>query len=319
MSGRIFKFAILAMMVLAFQPMPVHAAPWTPSGPIKMLIAFRAGGGVDTQARLIAEELESRKGWKIIPENVTGKGGANMARSLKDEPPDGLTIGMTVTEGISYSSMATRKAGYSPEDFTYLTTTCGSQMGLFAKASRGWETLADVIAAARAGEKITVGAMSPRLADATYLISKANGIDLTIVMVKGGKGGLNGVVADDLDLSWGAGPQSKGVAAGDLVHLVSGETAPLAISPSAPLLSEFGVPYDFGAKFMFVAPAGLPEDARTALTDAIIEVVSDPDTKVHQFIEKAFAGVQIIKGEELAAFMYDLVVQDEEILEKSSQ
>ena len=232
MLGRILEYAILAM-VLASSATLVHAAQWSPPGPIKMLIGFRAGGGVDTQARLIAEELEARKGWKVIPENVAGKGGANMARALKSEPADGLAIGMTVTEGISYSSMATRKAGYTPKDFTYLTTTCGTQTALFGKTSRGWKTLADVIAAAKAGEKITVGAMTPRLADATYLIGEANGIELTTVMVKGGKGGLNGVVADDLDLGWGAGPQNKGVAAGDLVNLVSAETEPLAISRHA--------------------------------------------------------------------------------------
>ena len=103
------------------------------------------------------------------------------------------------------------------------------------------------------------------------------------------------------------------------MNLVSAETKPLAVSPSAPPLSKFGVPYDFGAKFLFVAPAGLPDNARTALTEAIIEVVSDPKTKVHQFIKKAFAGVQIIKGKELTEFMKNLVVQDRDILDKSSE
>ena len=318
MLSRILKSGVVAVALVSCNTLAL-ADQWKPSGPIKMLIAFRAGGGVDTQARLIAEELKVRKGWNVIPENVAGKGGANMARALKGEPADGLTIGMTVTEGISYSSMAARKAGYTPKDFTYLTTTCGTQTALFAKSSRGWKTLADVIAAVKAGKKITVGAMSPRLADATYLIGKANGVDLTTVMVKGGKGALNGVIADDLDLGWGAGPQNKGVAAGDLVNLVSAETKPLAVSPSAPPLSKFGVPYDFGAKFLFVAPAGLPDNARTALTEAIIEVVSDPKTKVHQFIKKAFAGVQIIKGKELTEFMKNLVVQDRDILDKSSE
>ena len=46
--------------------------------------------------------------------------------------------------------------------------------------------------------------------------------------------------------------------------------------------------------------------------------MTDPDTKVHQFINKAFAGVKIIRGDELTEFMDELVVQDEEILEKSS-
>ena len=79
------------------------AAEWAPPGPIKLMIAFRAGGGADTQARLIAEALEAELGWKFIPEQVTGKGGINMAAALKDQPNDGTVIGMGVTETFGYN------------------------------------------------------------------------------------------------------------------------------------------------------------------------------------------------------------------------
>ena len=46
---------------------PVRA-DWAPEGPITLLIGLAAGGGADTQARLIAEEIEARTGWRIIPE-----------------------------------------------------------------------------------------------------------------------------------------------------------------------------------------------------------------------------------------------------------
>ncbi len=309
----------IAAMAIAASITTAMAADWAPSGPIKLMIAFRAGGGVDTQARLIAADLQTRHGWTVIPENLAGKGGAIMARALKGEPADGLTIGMTVTEALTYSSIASRNAGYSATDFTMLTTTTGSQMGLFAKTARGWKTLSDLIAAAKGGQKITLGAMSPRLADGAYILAKENGIKFTTVMVKGGKGALNGVLADDLDVGWGAGPQNKSVVSGDLVNLVSGESTPLKVSPHAPLLSEFGVPYIMGAKFMFVAPKGLPEGARKVLTDAIVEIVSDPSTKVNAMINKAFSGVETISGTDLDKFMASLSDQDEALLDASSQ
>ncbi len=318
MFYRFIKTGIV-IATLAASITVTNATEWSPSGPIKLMIAFRAGGGVDTQARLIAGDLQERHGWKIIPENLAGKGGAIMARALKGEPADGLTIGMTVTEAITYSSIASRNAGYSVDDFTMLTTTTGSQMGLFAKTSRGWKTLPDLIAAIKGGQKITLGAMSPRLADGAYILARENGIDFTTVMVKGGKGALNGVLADDLDVGWGAGPQNKSVLAGDLVNLVSGESKPLKVSPDAPLLADFGVPYIMGAKFMFVAPAGLPEDARKVLTDAIIEVVSDPGTKVNAMINKAFSGVETISGSDLDKFMATLSAQDQALLDASSE
>jgi len=69
------------------------------SSPLGTVLAARAGlVAASSQARLIATELEKTKGWKIIPQNVTGKGGAVMARKLKSQPNDGLTIGIAVTE-----------------------------------------------------------------------------------------------------------------------------------------------------------------------------------------------------------------------------
>ena len=69
---RLFIPIIAALALLAG---PAHAE-WAPKGPIKFWIGFGAGGGTDTQARALAEELEALKGWRIIPENKAGGGGA---------------------------------------------------------------------------------------------------------------------------------------------------------------------------------------------------------------------------------------------------
>ena len=99
------------------------AADWAPPGPVKMLIAFGAGGGADTQARMIASALEDKLGWKFIPEQATGKGGLNMLTALAKEPADGTAIGMAVTESLGYNLKAA-KTELTPADFTGLSTTC---------------------------------------------------------------------------------------------------------------------------------------------------------------------------------------------------
>jgi len=121
-------FAAVAAIGLGFTaPAGAEAAShaWKPAGPIKMLIAFRAGGGADTQARMIAEELEARHGWKVIPEQLTGKGGANLAAAMKDMPNDGTVIGMAVTETFGYNMVSAKRAAYAQADFTPLSTTAG--------------------------------------------------------------------------------------------------------------------------------------------------------------------------------------------------
>ena len=230
------------------------------------MIAFKAGGGTDTQARMIAEELEARHGWKVIPENVTGKGGANMARALKGQAADGTVLGMVVTETFGYNMVvAGDKAGYAQSDFTPLVTTAGFQMGVVSLTSKGWNTWSDVVDAAKGGQEIRFGSMSPKLADLAYLLGEASGIDLNIVSVKGGKGVMNGVNAGDLDVGWMAGIQTKHVVAGDMVNLASGLSSKLNVSPNAPTLAELGVPYNADGYWVFMAPAGLPDDARDAI------------------------------------------------------
>ena len=135
---------LAGIVALTFLATSTVHAEWKPKGPITILIGFAAGGGTDTQARLIAAELEKTRGWKIIPQNMPGKAGGIMARKLKNMPADGLSIGMAVTESFGYNMVAAKKAGYSEKDITFIVTTTGSQMGIVAKTSRGWKTFKEV-------------------------------------------------------------------------------------------------------------------------------------------------------------------------------
>lgn len=309
--------AVLSLSL--FNQAALASDQWQPKGPIKLLIGFKAGGGSDTQARLIAEELEARKGWKIIPEQVTGKGGLNLAKTLTKSANDGTVIGLVVTETLGYNLKAARKAGMSLADFTPLTTTAGFQMGIIAKPEKGWATMHDVIKAAKQGEKIRFGSFSPRMSDLAYLVGKANGVDFNIVSVKGGKAVLNGINAGDLDIGWASGVQNKAVLAGELVNLASAINEPLKISPDAPLLKDLGVAFDARGYFMFIAPEGIPENARTAISNAIEEIVTDKETKVGKMIERAFLGATVIKGNELDKVMAADAANAEKLLKAASE
>ena len=267
------------------------------------MIAFAAGGGADTISRQVADELQKRHGWEIIPQQVTGGGGAKLAVALKGEPNDGTTIGMVITETYGYNMVAAANAGYSAADATMLTTVAGFQMGIVSKSSKGWNSIEDVIAAAKAGETIRFGSMTPKLTGLAYLLGEASGVEFNIIEVKGGKAVMNGINAGDMDVGFMAGIQRKGVASGELVNLASALSQPLKQTPDAPLISDLGVKYHADGYFLFVAPAGLPNDARMALSSAIGEIVSDESTKAGGIIKKAFGGASVIQGAELDALV----------------
>jgi tripartite-type tricarboxylate transporter receptor subunit TctC len=318
MKHNVFKGTVAALALISSVAL-AQAQDWSPEGPVTVMIAFQAGGGADTMGRLLAQELADRNGWEMIPENVVGRGGAAMAEELADQPADGLAIGISVSEAMTYNLQAARNPSYSLDDFEYLSAITGSQMGIIARADRGWTTLADVAAAAQAGEEISFGAMSQKLADGAYIIGNALGIEFTTVMVNGGRGGLNGVVAEDIDIAWAAGVQTAGVRAGDVVNLVSAENEALRVSPDAPLLSDFDVPFTFGVNFMVIAPDGLPEEVSATYQAAIAEILNDPDSELVGMISRAFSGPMVVQGDDLRALIDAGYEEAGALLEASSE
>ena len=312
------KTGAAALGIVAATAFGTAAEDWKPAGPVKLMIAFAAGGGADTQARLIAEELEATLGWSFIPEQVTGKGGLNLAAAMKSEANDGTVIGMAVTETLGYN-MAASNSGMTPADFTPITTTAGFQMGVVARSDKGWNTMSDVVAAAKSGQDIRFGVMSPRLADLAYLLGKAQGVDFNIISVKGGKAVMNGVNAGDMDIGFMAGIQAKGVAAGDLVNLASALKAPLVQTPDAPTFADLGVEFSADGYFMFMGPAGMPDDARAALANAIKGVVENPETKAGGLIKKAFGGASVIMGGDLDAMVTSDYASAGDLLKAASE
>ncbi|MDT0683562.1 tripartite tricarboxylate transporter substrate-binding protein [Roseicyclus sp. F158] len=322
MTGLNFRPLALAAAIAA-APAFAHAQEqdlgWSPQGPVTMLIAFAAGGGADSLARLLAEELNARYDWEVIPQNVTGRGGVVMAQHLAGEPADGMTVGVSVSEATTYAVQAARDPGFDVSSFDYLSTITGTQMGIIAKADRGWDNIGDVIEAAKSGEQITVGSMTQKLADATYVLGKNNGIEFTNVMTSGGRGGMNAVIADDVDIAWSAGAQAQGVEAGDLINLTSAEAEPLQVSPDAPMIGDFNFDYDMGVMFLVMAPAGLPEDAKTAWATAIETIVTDEETQINALTNRAFSGPQILNGEELSQAMQESYDAAGRLLDESAE
>ena len=298
---RTLAVGALLSMSIASAPLADGHGGWQPNGPIKLIIAFRAGGGADTSGRLIAEGIQDATGWEIIPEQITGKGGVNALVALKDMPNDGSAIALVVTESLGYNAASAQGAGVEPSLYTGLTTTAGFQMGIVAKTEMGWNDIGDAINAVKAGEELRFGVMSPKLADLAFLLGDANGVEFNIIEVAGGKAVMDGVVAGDMDLGFMAGIQAGGVASGELVNLASALSVPLKQSPEAPTVADYGLEYNADGYFVFVAPAGLPDDARMALTEAIIDASNSG--KAAEMISTAFGGTVNIMGEELDALL----------------
>lgn len=314
----LFKPIAIAIAAVC-TPAVSSAADWTPPGPITMYIGFAAGGGADTQARLIAQGIEERYGWKVLPQQLTGNSGLSLAAELAKAPADGTAIGMVVSETLTYSALAAGADDLQLDKFTPLATTASFELGLVAMADSAFDSWDKVDAAAKSGNPIRFGVASDRQADVAYLFGKSAGIDLNIVPVKGGAGVMNGLRGGDLDIGWVAGAQSKPVKQGEMVNIASGIPAALKDSPDAPMITDLGSTFYLDGYFMFIAPAKMDPAARSALGAAIEEVLNDPATEAHTLVTNGFGGADVITGEALDAKMKGLLEDAAKLLDEASK
>lgn len=306
------KLFIPLLLALGLTALPAHA-DWSPKGPIKLWIGFGAGGGTDTQARALAEELEKLRGWRVIPENKAGGGGAVMAAALKDAPADGQTIGFAINTTFDFDTLGSKNLSLA--DFTYITTTAGSQVGILARKDSGWKTLDDMVAAAKGGKKIVWANWGKQVEAGADIVAKHFDIKVNHLQAKGGKGSINALVAQDANVAWGGGVQRGLVAAGELVILASGEDKPLVQAPKGKTLRDYGIDYDFSYQFLLAGPKGMSTEARDAIAKAIAEVLANPKSKTGQFISKQYPpGPLVISGDALQARLQATLQGNERLL-----
>ena len=283
---------ILLGTALALMLTSPSLADWKPDGPIRLWIGYGAGGGTDVQGRTLAKEIEALRGWQVIPENKAGDDGTVMSAQLKDAAADGQTLGFAITTTYDFAPM--NSDNLSPEDFTYITTTAGSQMAVLARAESGWTSLEDLKAAADGGEQIVWANWGTQVEAGAEIVARSLGINVNHLRTKGGRGALNALVSMDANVAWGGGVQKPLVEAGQLNILASAETGPVALAPDQPTLKDKGIDLNLGYQYIITAPAGLPDEIRDEIASVVKEILDNPESETRQFIEKQYPPAPII-------------------------
>lgn len=311
------KKLLLAAAALALSA-NAAMAEWQPDGPIRLWIGYAAGGGTDSQGRSLAKELEELKGWTVIPENKPGDDGTVMSAQLKSAAPDGQTLGFAIDTTYNFSTI--NLDNLSPEDFTYITTTAGSQVALLVRTESGWTSLEDLKQAALGGENIVWANWGPQVEAGSQLVARELGIEVNHLRTGGGRGTMNALVSMDANVAWGGGVQKPLVDAGELVILASGEGEPVQQAPDKPTLRDIGIDLDLGYRFIITGPAGMDDEVRDTIADAVAEVLSDPESETRQFIEKQYPPeVVVVSGDELRAEILDAFEANKKLIQTFAQ
>jgi tripartite-type tricarboxylate transporter receptor subunit TctC len=272
MFRRSFLCAALGLAAAA-----AHAQSF-PAKPIKLIIAFPAGGPTDITMRQLADNASKIIGQPIVVENKPGAGGTLPAQALQTAQPDGYTIAQ-IPLGVFRLSYTT-KINWDPvKDISYVINVTGYAFGIVVPADSPLKNWKDFVDYAKANPgKLTYGSTgtltSPHLT--TELIAQKLGIELQHVPYKGSADLMLAVLSGQLMAaadSTGFAPQ---VEAGKLRVLNTWGEKRLAKFPDAPTLKELGLDIVQNSPFGIGAPKGTPPEVVKKLHDAFKQAMEEP-------------------------------------------
>lgn len=269
--------SLLCAALLGAAVTSAHAQTF-PARPIKLIIAFPAGGPTDITMRQLADNASKILGQPIVVDNKPGAGGTLPAQALQTAQPDGYTIGQ-IPLGV-FRLPYTTKINWDPvKDISYVINVTGYAFGIAVPADSPFKTWNDFVAYAKANPgKLTYGSTgnltSPHLT--TELMAQQLGIQLQHVPYKGSADLAQAVLGNHLMAIADSTGFAPLVESGKLRVLNTWGDKRLAKFPDAPTLKELGMDIVQNSPFGIGAPRGTPPEVVKKLHDAFKQAMEEP-------------------------------------------
>jgi tripartite-type tricarboxylate transporter receptor subunit TctC len=274
--------AALALLALLFLPAVAAAQTW-PAKPVRMLVPFPPGGGVDFAARIVGKHLADRLGQSVIIENRAGANGIIALEALKGAVPDGYTIAAASNGPLVINPFLYLKLPYDPvRDFVAIGRLVDFPLLLVTHPSLPAGSVAELIALAKAKPGVLTYS-SPGVGNGSHLAvelfaSMAN-VSLVHVPYKGTAPAATALLAGEVSLTFSSIPTVlPHIRAGKLRALAVGNAARLPALPEFATVAESGVPgYEAFSWAGLIAPAGTPKEVVVRLNRETAQILGQKD------------------------------------------
>ncbi len=276
---------LLGLGSLAAAPSIIRTASaqtWAPSRPVKLVVAYPAGGPTDGIARIVAQDLSTTLGQQVVVENVGGASGAIGTRQVAKADPDGhtITFGNNQTHGNNMFLM--KEPGYDAvKDFAPLAGAGAFEHIFVVKNDLPVKSIPELIALAKSkpGElnygSTGVGSGSHL---STELFMVRTGIKMTHVPYRGAAPLVQDIVGNRIDVANSTmASVFTQIQAGTLRGIAIGSPKRNAQLPNVATLREQGVTNaDAESWTGFFAPAATPQPALDRLSREILASLAKP-------------------------------------------
>lgn len=280
----------LGLALAALMALPAAAlaqAQDYPTKPVRMVVAFAAGGPTDVLARVVAAGLAKSLGQQVIIENRPGAGGAIGTRQVAQAAADGYTLLFGGDAALTVLPQISRNAGYDGlRSFTPLRLVASQNNVLMASADREIPDVNTLVAKAKA-KPGTISFGSAGNGSPSHLIGalfeSQKGIDLMHVPYKGAAPAITDLIGGQVDLMFVGTPVAlQNASRKELVPLAVTGAKRLPGLPDVPTFEEAGVSglgADTAIWWSLMAPAKLPPAIAKKVDAAIQAALNDAEVK----------------------------------------
>jgi tripartite-type tricarboxylate transporter receptor subunit TctC len=272
---------LLAAGLLLAAPRPAAAQA---GRTVRLIVPYPPGGASDITARLLAAELTTALGGSFVVENRGGAASITGTQAVATAAPDGGTLGVVDTAFVVNPGLFGSRLPYDTRrDFTPVSLLVRAPLALVVPASAPWQTLAELVAEARAkpgGIAFGSAGNGTAVHMAGEQFRQAAGFEHLHVPYRGGGPMLADLIAGRVQTAFGTVPAiAEHVRAGRLRALAVTGAARSDLLPAVPSMAEAGFPaVDAALINALVGPAGLlaplvaslAEAARAAVTGGAV-------------------------------------------------
>lgn len=299
-------FSMLAF-ALIMAPLSCLAA-WAPTGDVNVIVAYKAGSGTDTGARLLASEAEKLIGKPLIINNLPGADGKIGWTQLVNAKPDGHTIGFINLP--TFTTLATQPdTTFTIADIVPIANHLSETGVVAVKADSPWQSIQDLVKACKENPNLKASTNGVEASNhtAAQLLAKSGNFDYKAIPYGGTADQLQALRQGEVDFTCAK--------VADIMPLIQGDKPELRILgvfseerlselPNVPTLKENGL-YDkwYGSARGIVAPKGTPPEIIDFYVDAFRKTMQDPENiAAHQ---KAGQTIQFLDNEQYAKLIKD--------------
>ena len=253
-----------------------------PAKPIRIVVGFPPGGGNDIIARLVGAQMQEAWGQPVVIDNKPGANSIIAAEFVAKSAPDGYTLLVNATGGMSVNPVLYAKLPYdSLRDFVPISMVGSFPLVLVVHPSVPANSVQELVAYARANPgKLNYSSGSTAFQVASEMFKQMTGTDVHHVPYKGSAASITAVIAGDVQMTIvDTPPLVPQIKAGRVKALGVTSAKRSASMPEVPALAETVPGYEMVLWIGVFAPAGTPGEVASKLNAEVVRIVKLPEIR----------------------------------------